>query len=90
MQGGTACQLHLFQLLDGGEMPVDQRRVGQRPQMLRWLELRRERQQKEQMDVLGHPQLQTGMPSRPVQHQHDLLLGACSRRSGKGVEFDGK
>ena len=40
--------------------------------------------------MLGHPQLQTGMPSRPVQHQHDLLLWACSHRAGKGVEFNGK
>ena len=38
LQGGAPCQLCLFQILDGGKMPVDQRRVGQRPQMLCGLE----------------------------------------------------
>ena len=34
LEGGAAGKLRIFQVLDGGEMLVDQRGVGQRPEML--------------------------------------------------------
>src|SRR5215472_5339254 len=42
------------------------------------------------MDVLGHSQLQTGVPLSPIEDQHDLLARICSYCPGKGVEFDRK
>ena len=42
------------------------------------------------MDLLGHPELETGMPSRSVEHQHNLLTGTGSDFLGEGSEFDGK
>ena len=58
--------------------------------MLCRLQLWGECRQKEQMDMLGHPQLQTGMPSCSVQHQHDLLLGSRSHSTSKRLQLDGK
>src|SRR5690242_5008577 len=40
LERDAALGLRLLQLLDAGEMAVDQRRVGERPQVLRRLELR--------------------------------------------------
>ena len=34
LEGSTAGELRVFQVLDGGEVLVDQRGVGQRPQVL--------------------------------------------------------
>lgn len=34
LEGGAAGELRIFELLDGGEMLVDQGGVGQRPEML--------------------------------------------------------
>ena len=41
LQGDAARRLGVFQLLDTGEMAIDQRRIGERPQMLSGLEFRR-------------------------------------------------
>ena len=42
------------------------------------------------MHVFGDPQLQTGMPARSVEHQHNLLCGSGSHCLREGSEFDGK
>lgn len=34
LEGGTPSKLSVFEVLDGGEMLVDQRRIGERPEML--------------------------------------------------------
>jgi hypothetical protein len=39
------------------------------------------------MDMLGHPEVGTGMPASSVQDQHDLLVGTGSYRLGKGRQF---
>ena len=90
LQCGTPGELRLFQLLDRDKMAVDQCCVGQRPQMLRWLQLGRERWQEEQMEVLGHPELEAGMPACPVKNQDDLLLRTRSDGPSKRLQFDGK
>ena len=56
LEGGAVGKLSLFKLLDGREMAVDQRRVGERPEMFGWLEFWRIRRQEEQMDMVGHAQ----------------------------------
>jgi len=40
-------QLRVLELLDALEMAIDERRVGQRPQVLGWLEFRRIRRQEQ-------------------------------------------
>jgi hypothetical protein len=51
LQGGAVVELHLLQLFDAGKMPVDEDIVGQGPEVFGGLELRRIRQQEEEMDV---------------------------------------
>ena len=87
LQRDTVSQLHLLQLLDRGEMLVDEHRIGERPQMLGRLEFGGIRREEEQMDMLGYPQAHTRMPAGPVEDQHDLLGRTGSGRAGKGSEL---
>jgi hypothetical protein len=34
LQGSTACELHLLKVVDGGEMLIDEHRIGEWPQVL--------------------------------------------------------
>ncbi len=69
----AAVGLHVLQFVDGGEVAVDERGVGERPQMFGGLQLRRVGRQEEQVDVLGHTQPHAGMPARTVEDEHNLL-----------------
>lgn len=69
-------------------MAIGQRRVGQRPQVLSWLEFRRVGWQKEQMDMVGHAQVDTAVPARAVKDEHNLLVWARAHLARKGSEFD--
>jgi len=40
------------------------------------------------MDVLGHPELDTGVPARAIQDEHDLLGGTRPDVLGKGGQLD--
>lgn len=88
LQRDTASGLDVFELVDAGKVAVDERRVGQRPEMLGRRQLGRIGRQKEQMDVLGDPQAPTRMPPSPIQHEDDLFLRTSSHLSGKGSELD--
>jgi hypothetical protein len=68
LEGGAAGALRVFQVVDGGEMAVEEAGIGQRPQMLSGLEFRRVRWEEEQVDVVGHLQPGAGMPARAVEH----------------------
>ena len=81
LQGDTPRELRLLEILDCGEMAVDERRVGQRPQVLGGLQLGRERGQEEQMEVLGDAQLADWRASRRDRDQHDLLRAGRRRRA---------
>jgi hypothetical protein len=83
-QLGAAGELSVFELLDRGEMPVDQHGVGQRPQVFGGLQLGRVRWQKEEMDVLGHAQLHAAVPASPVQDEHNLLGRTRAHLAGEG------
>jgi hypothetical protein len=87
LQLGTARQLHLLQLLDRGEMLIDEDRIGQGPEVLGWLELGRIGRQKQQVHVLRHPQTHTGVPARPVEYQHNLLAGTGSGCASKSRQL---
>ena len=54
LEGSTAGELHVFQLVDDGKMLVDQCDIRQRPEVLGRLQLRRVRRQEEQMDMIWH------------------------------------
>ena len=66
MQGDAALRLSIPQLLDAGEVPVDQHGVGERLQVLRRLELWGIGRQEEQMDMLRHPHTRSLMPADAV------------------------
>jgi hypothetical protein len=46
---------------------------GHRCSAVGWLEFGRIGWQKQQAPVVGHPQMNTGMPASAVEHQDDLL-----------------
>jgi len=54
LQGHAAARLCVFQLLEVSEMAIDQHRVGQRPEVLGGLELRRIGGQEQPMEMFGH------------------------------------
>jgi hypothetical protein len=88
LQLGAAGELSVFELLDRGEMAVDQDRVGQRPQVLRRRQFRGIRRQEEHVDVVRHSQVDAGgFPAGPVQHQHNLLGGTGSHLAGELGSF---
>ena len=88
LEGDTTARLRVFQLVEIGDMTVDQHCVGQRPQVLGGLQLGRVRWQEEQVDVLGHPQAHAGMPPGLVEHEHELLVGSRSRLLCEGGQLD--
>jgi hypothetical protein len=84
---GAAGELDVFELLDCGEMPIDQARVGEGPEMLGRLQLGGVWGQEEQMDMLGHPQAHTGMPAGTVEDQDDLFVRASADLPGELGQF---
>jgi len=38
LQGSTPSELHLLEFVNRGEMAIDEHRIGQGPEMFRWLE----------------------------------------------------
>ena len=88
LERDAARELGVFQVLDGGEMLVDQRGVGKRPQVLGGLQFGRVRRQKEQVHVVRHPQLDAGVPAGAIEDQHDLLAGAGADLARELGELD--
>lgn len=87
LEGNTARGLGIFEGVNRGEMPIGQRRVGQRPQVLGGMELRRIGREEQQMDMLGHPPSAAGVPARAIQDQHDLFVRTGANRAGEGHSF---
>src|SRR5262245_58959831 len=87
LQRHTVLGLGLLQLLDRGEMAIDQRRIGEGPQMLRRWEFWRVGWEEVEIEVVRHAQAETGMPTGPIQDEDDLLLGASSSLAREGGEF---
>jgi hypothetical protein len=76
-------KLGVFKVLDRGEMLVDQRGVGERPEMLRRLQFGGVRRQEEQMDMVRHAQLHAGVPAGAVEDEHHLLAGTRADLAGE-------
>jgi len=66
-----------------GEVLVDQRGVGQGPQVLGRLQFGGIGREKEQVHVVWDPEADAGMPAGPIQHEDDLLGGTGSHLTGK-------
>lgn len=82
LERDAAGHLGVLQGLYRGEVAHGQRRVGQRPEILRRLQLRRLGRQDQQAHVLRHAQPGAGMPAGPVRDEHGLL--ARARPDGAG------
>lgn len=80
-------KLGVFQVLDGGEVLVDEGGVRQRPEMFGGLQFRGIGREEQQMEVIRDPQAQAGMPPRPIKDQDDLLVGTGSDLAGELCQF---
>ena len=88
LERGAVGELGVFELLDAVEMAVDERRVGQRPEVLGGLQFGRVRRQEEQVDVLGHAQaLEACQPARS-RTRTICLAGTRAHLAGKGGQLD--
>src|SRR5947209_6750860 len=68
------------------EAPIGERLIGQGPEMLCWLQLRRIRRQECEVDALGDADLLAGVPARAIKNQDDALAGTGTNIPGKGGE----
>lgn len=84
LEGEAALGLHRLQDIEALEAAVGERFVGQRPQMLGRLELRRIRRQELQVDTLGHRNVLASVPAGAIEDQGDPLLWSGSHIAGKG------
>src|SRR5258706_8172442 len=73
LEGDAALSLRVLEVVDRGEMAVEQGGVGERPEVLGRLEVRRIRRQEEQINVLRPVHTQTGVPARTGEDEHDFL-----------------
>lgn len=87
LQRHTARGLRLLEGVEVREVAVDQGSIREWPQMLCRLQLRRIGGQEEQVEVVGHPQARTRVPARPVEDQHDLLVGTGSHLAREFGQF---
>ena len=87
LQRQTALGLGIFEFLDARKVPVDQHGVGEWPEMLGRLKFGRMGWQEQQVNMLGHPHLGTGMPARAVEDQHDLFGRTGADLVGEGPKF---
>lgn len=79
----AALALDLLEVIQGGEGPVEQRRVGQGPQAFGRLQFRGVGGQEGQSDALGHVKIGAGMPPRIVEHEQDMMLGTSPHLTRK-------
>jgi hypothetical protein len=87
LEGSTARQLRLFELLNTVEMAVDEGRIGERPQMFSGLQFWRVGREKQEVDVVRHAQTLRAMPAGAIQDEDDLLAGTRTHGLGKCHEF---
>src|SRR5260221_8070531 len=80
LQVSTTSELDVFELLDAGEVTIDQHAVGHRPQVFNGLQFGRVRRQKEQMNMVRDTQAHAGgFPAGAADNENDLLGGTGPR-----------
>ncbi len=87
LEGGTAGELRVFEVLDAREVLVDQGGVGQRPEVLGGLQLGGIGRQKQQVHMIRHAQMDAGVPAGAIQDEHNLLVGAGTDLAGERGQF---
>ena len=90
LEHDTACCLRVFQFLNRDKVAVDERAIGERPQMFRGPQFRRIRRQKQQVDMVGHTQALRAVPTRPIQHEHNLPGGVAPTVCAKAASSASK
>jgi hypothetical protein len=83
LQRETTLGLHGLHGVEVRDVSIGQRFIGQGPEPLGWLELRRVRGQPVQMHPCGNGHLRTHMPARAVAHEEDLLALPRTHRLGE-------
>jgi hypothetical protein len=78
------------EVVERGEMPIGDRLIHQRPEMLGWLEFGGIGWQEDQADPLGDGQAFGSMPAGVVEHEDDAAVAACASLAGEGGEQFGK
>jgi hypothetical protein len=87
---GTAIDLNGFKVVKVGEMPISNPFIGERPEALGWLKLRRIGRKKNEMDALGNANILTDMPARLIKHKNDMLVRTSSHGTGKMLQSQGE
>jgi len=86
LQGVTAGRKRIFEGGERGEMRIDQRIVGELPQMLGGLELGRVRGQEDQMEARGDLHQRTDVLPRLIEHEDNPPGRTCPHRAGKRLQ----
>src|SRR3954468_20059082 len=78
------------EVVERGEMPIGDRLIHQRPEMLGRLEFGRVGWQEDEADPLGDGQVLGAMPAGVVEHEDDAALAARAGLTGEEGEQFGK
>ncbi len=78
------------ELVERGDMPIDDRLVHQRPETLGGLELRTVGWQEDEADAIGNDQAFGAMPARVVEHEDNAALAARAGLAREGGEQFGE
>ena len=78
------------EFVEGGEMPIDDGLIHQRPEMLGRLEFGRVGRQVDEADPVGDGQVLGSMPTRIVEHEDDAALAARAGLAGEAGEQFGE
>src|SRR4051812_26709737 len=78
------------ELVERGDVPIDDRLIHQRPEMLGGLEFGRVGRQEDEADPLGDDQALGSMPAGIVEHKDDAALAAGAGLTREGGEQFGK
>lgn len=86
LEDQAALGLDGFQIGQALKPSIGEGFIGQRPEMLRWLQLRGVGRQEEEMDALRDASLLAGMPAGAIEDQCDPLGRSGTDVPGKGGE----
>jgi hypothetical protein len=78
------------EFVERGDVPIDDRLIHQRPEMLGGLEFGRVGRQEDEADPLGDDQTLGSMPAGIVEHENDAALAAGAGLTGEGGEQFGE
>jgi hypothetical protein len=80
--------LDSFKVVQRGETAIDQRPVGQGPEVFGGLQLRRIGRQETQMETRGQQDLGTGVPAGTIQDEKDVFARTGADEAGEFAQGD--